>query len=255
MQVCPADLHRGRLGRRVQAGQPRCSANQAAEYRRTVEAVRSRTRVGNKPKPFRSYVLRSLLHCQCGTRMRGEAHLQRGTERRYYSCQKLGCRSRGAPAERLETDVLVAIAEAVVPESVIDAARKELRRRTQTPELASSGKQRARLTTRLDQLKKQHGWGDLTDDDYLAQRDETHAALAKLPDGDRIVAFDAHRARILALPEAIAAASPERREELCRIVVERVVVSDRQVAEIEWKPTAKPFLKRQRACPQGDSNP
>jgi hypothetical protein len=91
-------------------------------------------------------------------------------------------------------------------------------------------------------------------DRYRRQRDETQAALAQLPDGDRVVAFDAHRARILALPDAIAVASPQRREELCRIVVERVVVAYREVIEIEWKPAAKPFLERQRACPQGGSS-
>ncbi len=77
----------------------------------------------------------------------------------------------------------------------MDAARKELRRRTQTPELVSAGKQRTRLTTRLEPLKKQHAWGDISDDDYRRQRDETHAALAQLPDGDRIVAFDVEASR------------------------------------------------------------
>lgn len=51
------------------------------------------------------------------------------------------------------------------------------------------------------------------DDEYRAARDAVRAALAALPDGDRIVVFDAYRARILALPDAIAAASPARREE------------------------------------------
>ena len=69
------------------------------------------------------------------------------------------------------------------------------------------------------------------------------------------MAFDAYRARVLALPEAMAAASGERREELCRIVVERVVVRDRQLETIDWTPPARPFFERQRACPQGDSNP
>jgi mannose-6-phosphate isomerase-like protein (cupin superfamily) len=36
---------------------------------------------------------------------------------------------------------------------------------------------------------------------------------------------------------------------------EAVVVGDRQIVEIEWTPPAQPFLNRQRACPQGDSNP
>ena len=96
---------------------------------------------------------------------------------------------------------------------------------------------------------------DISDADYISQRDTTRAALTELPDGARIKAFDAYRVRLLALPDAIAAASPVRREELCRIVVERVVVNDRNVEEIVWTPPARPFFERQRECPQGDSNP
>jgi hypothetical protein len=57
-----------------------------------------------------------------------------------------------------------------------------------------------------------------------------------------VIAFDAYRARIMALPEAIAAAAPIRREELCRMLVERVTVADRRVAAIEWVPEARPFI-------------
>jgi hypothetical protein len=46
------------------------------------------------------------------------------------------------------------------------------------------------------------------------------------------------------LPEAIAAASPARLEELCRIVVAKVVVRDREVQSIEWTPPARPFFGR-----------
>ncbi len=228
-----------------------------AEYRRTIAAIAARTRVGNKPKPFRHYLLRGLLHCSCGARMRGEAHLQRGTERRYYRCPTLGCRGRRYPADLVEGDVLAAIADGVLPARVIEAARTELRRRLQTPEIVGAGRKRARLATRLEQLKKQHAWGDLSDAEYQAQRDAARAALAELPDGDRIITFDAHRARVLQLPDAIASASPARREELCRIVVQRVVVRDRQIEAIEWTAPMRPFLdqKRQRECPQGDSNP
>ncbi len=127
-----------------------------AEYRRTMAAIAARTRVGNKPRPFRSYVLRGLLQCTCGTRMRGEAHLQRGTERRYYRCPTLGCHARRCPADRIEEEVLASIAGGVLPQAVIDAARAELRRRLETPEVAVAGRQRARLLTRLEQLRKQH---------------------------------------------------------------------------------------------------
>jgi hypothetical protein len=138
---------------------------------------------------------------------------------------------------------------------VVEAARAELHKLLETPEVATASRQRARLLKRLEQLKSQHGWGDLTDEAYLAKRDETRADLARLPDGGRIRTFDAYRARVLALPEAIEMASPARLEELCRIVVERVVVRDRQLAAIDWTPAVRPFFEKQRECPQGDSNP
>jgi len=59
---------------------------------------------------------------------------------------------------------------------------------------------------------------------------------------------------VLELPDAIEAASPARREELSRIVVQRVVVRDRRLETIEWTPATRPFFEeRQRECPQGDS--
>ncbi len=143
-----------------------------------------------------------------------------------------------------------------MPTPIVETARSELRRRLETPDVVSAGRQRARLKKRLEQLRKQNEWGDLDDAEYRRLRDETRTALAELPDGDRIRTFDAYRAQLLALPEAIEAASLTRREELCRIVVQRVVVRDREVQAIEWTPQARPFFeKRQRACPQGDSNP
>jgi hypothetical protein len=128
-----------------------------AEYDRTMAAIAARRWVGNKPKPFRHYLLRGKVECGCGTRMRGMAHLQRGTERRYYRCHTLGCGSRRAPADLVEQAVLTEIAEAVLPDDVMQAARQELRRRLETPDVASVGRQRERLTKRLEQLKKQHG--------------------------------------------------------------------------------------------------
>ena len=225
------------------------------EYRRTMAAIVARRRLGNKPKPFRHYPLRGLLVCACGTRLRGEAHLQRGTERRYYRCPTLGCRARRCPADTIEAEILATIATAALPDRVVDAAQAELRRRLQTPTGVDSGRQRTRLTTRLEQLKKQHGWGDLADADHEGERDAVKTALAALPDDDRIRSFDAYRARVLGLPDAIAVASPARREELCRIVIERIVVNDRQVDAIIWTPPARPFFEKQRVCPQGDSNP
>ena len=84
---------------------------------------------------------------------------------------------------------------------------------------------------------------------FQAERDAARAALAELPDGDRILAFDAYRSRVLALPEAIAVVSGARREELCLIVVERVVVRDRQLETIDWTPPARPFFDKAAGVP------
>jgi hypothetical protein len=54
-------------------------------------AIAARRRLGDKAAPFRTYALRGLVYCACGTRILGEAHLQRGTEIRYYRCPTLGC--------------------------------------------------------------------------------------------------------------------------------------------------------------------
>ena len=118
-----------------------------------------------------------------------------------------------------------------------------------------AGRQRPRLLTRLEQLRKQHSWGDLGDADYQAQRDAVRSALAALPDDDRIRSFDAYRARLMVLPEAIAVASPARQEELCRILVERVVVRDREVAAIDWTPPARPSSKNSGSTPKGIRTP
>src|SRR3972149_1641866 len=83
------------------------------------------------------------------------------------------------------------------------------------------------------------------------RRSPARAALADLPGGDRVLAFDAYGGRVLALPDAIAVASPARREELCRIVVQRVVVRDRQLETITWTPLARPLFARKRGGPQG----
>jgi len=97
-----------------------------AEARRSRDAITARTRGGRKPGPYRTYVLRGLLTCSCGTAMRGWAHVQHGKDIRYYRCPAK-CGSRQVRAEAIESDVLARIATGVLPDRVIDHARAELR--------------------------------------------------------------------------------------------------------------------------------
>lgn len=124
--------------------------------------------------------------------MRGEARVQRASERRYYRCPLAGrhvvqldgrgkpvrCGARLVPADAAEQAVLDEIGTAALPPSVIEAAREELRRRLAAPEDGLIDRQRQRLDTRLGQLRKQHEWGDITDETYRAARAETQAAMA-----------------------------------------------------------------------------
>ena len=71
-----------------------------------------------------------------------------------------------------------------------DRARQLLAERLRVPE---HGGQRERMNTRLANLRKQHEWGDLTDEQYLSGKREVEAMLAALPTGDKLVLFDRYR--------------------------------------------------------------
>jgi DNA invertase Pin-like site-specific DNA recombinase len=226
----------------------------ATEYRETVAAVASRRRSGPKPKPYRSYLLRGLLYCACGRRMRGEARVQRGGERRYYRCPG-PCSARLLAAEPAEEAVLNTISKAALPAPTVDAARDELRRRLSTPGERSAREKRPQLEARLERLRKQHEWGDLDDAEYRAKRAEIHGEMSQLADGNKVILFDRNRQVMGSMAQNISAATTEQRGELARLLIDRAVATD-GVVEIEWSGPARPFFDHVGGwCPQGDSNP
>jgi DNA invertase Pin-like site-specific DNA recombinase len=240
-------------------------------YRATLAAVRARTHAGNKPRPYRDYPLRGVIVCRCGSRMRGEARVQRGGERRYYRCPRAGqqivqlvdgqpavCHERLVPADDAEKTVLDAISKAVLPADVIETAREELRQRLQVPQDSLTARQRARLKQRLEQLRKQHEWADISDEDYRARRADTLEELAMLPDSDKLVAFDRNRKIMTSMAANVNASTPAKHAELVQMLVERVQASGGKVSEreITWTPPARPFFAESGAerwweCPQG----
>ena len=102
------------------------------------------------------------------------------------------------------------------------------------------------LEKAAEALRNQHTWGDLTDDQYRAERRDIEAALAALParSTDTLVAFDEARARLLSMPEALAAASDERRAEIAAVLI--AWGEDNRttgMTGLEWTPPASPFLR------------
>jgi hypothetical protein len=101
-----------------------------------------------------------------------------------------------------------------------------------------------RLTTRLEQLRKQHEWGDIGDEDYRAKRRETELLLANVPDADKLVVFDKHRTVIETMAENLDRATPAQKAELVRLLAERIVARGRTVAavDIKWAGPVRPFF-------------
>jgi hypothetical protein len=212
------------------------------EYNTAVLAVEKRRTTNHGPKrELRVYLLRGVLYCSdCGTRMTGDARTRGDQEWRYYACpvanrrvttddagDPVTCDNKRIPAPLVEEALLREIAAARMLEDAIDAAREMLKERLSKPADAAAESKRRRLERALESLRKQHQWGDLTDDEYRGERREIEAAVASLParTTDTMVAFDEARARLLSMPEAIAAASDERRAEIVALMVERVAAT------------------------------
>ena len=232
------------------------------EYNAAVVAVERRRTTNSAPKRSqRVYLLRGIVYCvECGTRMTGDARTRGEQEWRYYACpvanrrvqrivegEPISCGNKRIAAPLVEDAVLREVAQARLPDDAIEAARAMLKEHLAKPaDDAAEGKRR-RLERALESLRKQHQWGDIGDDEYRTERREIEADLATLParNTDTLVAFDEARARLLSMPEAIAAASPERRAEIVGLLVERVTATRTTgLTGLEWTAPAAPFFRR-----------
>jgi hypothetical protein len=202
----------------------------------------------------------------------GDTRVSGGREWKYYSCpvanrrvtstpdgEPLTCANRRVPASLVEDTMLRLIGEARLPDNVLEDARALLKERLAKPSNDAATNKRRRLERALDSLRKQHTWGDLSDEQYRDERLEIEADLARLPAAatDSLIAFDEARVRLLSLPDALLAASSERRVEIVRLLVARVEANRTEgMTALQWTPPAAPFfrlLSSERAV--WDSNP
>jgi inorganic triphosphatase YgiF len=147
-----------------------------------------------------------------------------------------------------------AISGGVLPAGIVDAAREELRRRLGTPKEKSERGRRQELDARLERLRRQHEWGDLSDAEYRSKRASISAEMAVLPDENKVVLFDRNRRVMTDMAQNVARATPEQRAGLARLLIERAVAKEGAVA-ITWAGPARPFFEaRWWECPQGVSS-
>lgn len=220
------------------------------EYRAAIAGIRQRTHAGRRPKAHRIYLLSGVLHCVCGSRMRGEARVSRGQEWRYYLCRS--CSASSVPAEAAEAAVLRRLARLpLLTRSTLDRAEQAAQARITSPVATLTGKQRERLERSIANLRKQHEWGDITDAEYRRGLAEKQAELARLPDPDRVVAFRDTRRVVESMAELIADGGPLARQRLIRLAVERAIAVDRRVAKVLYAPVIRDalWLRRPRTDP------
>lgn len=196
----------------------------------------------------REYLLSGLLRCECGRRLRAATRQSRGQSWSYYVCPAGHGSVRGGEAE---ADVLERVATGILPAAAIDEAREELRRRLRAPRTNDVDDLRVRLLLRRDRLAKRFEWGEIDEAEYRAERTGVERQLAQLPDGDKLVRFDAFRDVAVSVAAAIDEATPEQRAELLRMLIEEVPVRNRCVVvdEIAWSPPARPFFERVTMAP------
>ena len=94
--------------------------------------------------------------------------------------------------------------------------------------------------------KNQNGRRDLSDEEYLAERDALRTRLASIPDSDRV-----GRLRPIERYSTSRTSSRPRgrlgREELCRIVMERVVAADRRLSSNHLAAARRRLLREKTA--------
>jgi DNA invertase Pin-like site-specific DNA recombinase len=243
------------------------------EYADAVAGVEARKRHKAAKPSFarRTYALRGLIYCSCGARMRGDTRISRGRGWSYYACpvadgrhqmevdgRPVECHARRVPAKEAERAVLSGLMTAALPPDAIEAVAAELRRRLESPTPGTSDRERQRLRTRMEQLRKQNEWGDLSDTEYRRLRAEVEADLLAIPgEADKVIMFDRHRLVVQSLGDELAAATPEAIQQVVALLVERVETRDREV--VGWVPTgaAEPFFDAAMLSlwrPRTDSN-
>ncbi len=129
--------------------------------------------------------------------------------------------------------------------------------------------QRARLEDRLGRMKELYGWGDITRDQYLAEREAIHTQLLALAPIEEHGRNLSELAQFLAnVADAWDVANQEQRNKLARCLFQEVWIKDKEVVAVKPQTELKPFFDLNHEAmqeklsqnfgkwrPRGDLNP
>jgi hypothetical protein len=180
---------------------------------------------------------------RCGGRVHVRESL-RGRQRVecYGRAQGNDCREPSAYLDLLEEQIETYLAGFTIPadyqESIL--AHYEGIKRAYDDAAA----RRARSEARLERLKELYGWGDITKEAYLAEREEVQQELRALDmDSDKSDDLARLASFLRDVHEAWTAASAEQKNRLARVLFSTVWVSGGQVVGVEPRPELEPFFR------------
>ena len=184
----------------------------------------------------------------CGSRIRIHQNGQGGV-RAYCSGRAQGgdCTRKGTFLERYESQIEWYLGEFVIPD---DYQQRILEMYSQLiAQQQDVDKARAALESRLQRIKDLYAWGDITKNEYQAQRDAVQSELRGLPSPDgnertleRLAGF------LNSVVEGWRVASQAQRNRLARALFEEVRVRDRRVVAVKLIPELEPFFRVSYEC-------
>lgn len=194
---------------------------------------------------------KGLLRCvHCGERMQ-VVYTHKGRVRYYCrsKAQGVGCAGRGSFLDLYEQQTVAGLAAFTLPEGWqrdVLAEPAGAQRDAAAPE-----QQRRQLQQRLSRLKDLYGWGDLTREQYQAERDAIERALAQMspvePGDDRLQRLEAY---VRDLPRAWQDAGSEQRNQLASVICESVWVDGPRVEYVKPRSELEPLFQARTGADQ-----
>ena len=199
-------------------------------WERVAELRSQRARHAGRQHPARPDLLRGLLYCVCGQRVRTDGTMgtpprQRKMHPRHKDCADWGPKASYS-AEAYEPWIVGQVTGIRVDQATID----QVIRAVSTPKVMPLDANRARMERMKRELALDHAAGKIADETYLARVAVIRQEMAALATGEppAIAPADKVVAKLRQLPETWAKATPAGRVELLNSIYERITVKGRE---------------------------
>ncbi len=207
-----------------------------------VAALRGlRARHGGSRRTVRPDLLKGLLQCVCGQRIRTDGTMGTPPRQRKMHPHHDSCPDWGPKASYGSDTYEPWIVGQVTGIRVDDATIERIVRVLAAPDIKPSNANRARVERMKRVLALEHAAGRLDDAIYLARMATLRTELASAAEDEpthAVVSTDRVAERLRALPETWAMATPDGRAELLNAIYERIVVRGSEFVSVRLTPDA-----------------